>query len=255
MSNEVAVRQDSQVSAETMEKVIAEGDLSKLTPKQRVEYYMSVCDSLGLNWRTRPFDYISLKGKLTLYTKKDATEQLRKAQSVSVPTLEHDLMGDIYVVTAHAVMPSGRTDASTGAVFIGGLKGEDLANAFMKAETKAKRRVTLSICGLGWTDESEIEGIPNAKPARVDLETGEIVDAKPTVTVVTPEANAWTRTAGQLEKMAEHYALTNATILEALGVKALTEYAGSKADAKDAIEQWLSENVTEIEPEPEQLTM
>ena len=27
----------------------------------------------------------------------------------------------------------------------------------MCAETKAKRRVTLSICGLGWLDESEVE--------------------------------------------------------------------------------------------------
>jgi hypothetical protein len=33
----------------------------------------------------------------------------------------------------------------------------------MKCETKAKRRVTLSIVGLGWTDESEIETIPDAQ--------------------------------------------------------------------------------------------
>jgi len=31
----------------------------------------------------------------------------------------------------------------------GALKGEARANAFLKAVTKAKRRVTLSICGLG----------------------------------------------------------------------------------------------------------
>ena len=34
-----------------------------------------------------------------------------------------------------------------------------LANAIMKAETKAKRRVTLSICGLGMLDETELETI------------------------------------------------------------------------------------------------
>ena len=32
----------------------------------------------------------------------------------------------------------------------------------MKAETKAKRRATLSICGLGLLDESEVETIPGA---------------------------------------------------------------------------------------------
>ena len=34
----------------------------------------------------------------------------------------------------------------------------------MKAETKAKRRVTLSICGLGMLDETEVETIPHAYP-------------------------------------------------------------------------------------------
>jgi hypothetical protein len=54
----------------------------------------------------------------------------------------------------------GRTDAAKGAVNISGLKGEALANALMKAETKAKRRATLSICGLGFLDETEVEDIP-----------------------------------------------------------------------------------------------
>ena len=48
---------------------------------------------------------------------------------------------------------------STGAVPIAGLKGEEFANALMKAETKAKRRATLSICGLGVLDETEVETI------------------------------------------------------------------------------------------------
>jgi hypothetical protein len=32
----------------------------------------------------------------------------------------------------------------------------------LKAVTKAKRRVTLSLCGLGMTDESEVDSIPGA---------------------------------------------------------------------------------------------
>jgi hypothetical protein len=46
---------------------------------------------------------------------------------------------------------------------VGGLKGEALANAEMKAVTKAKRRLTLSICGLGWLDETEISTVPDAE--------------------------------------------------------------------------------------------
>jgi hypothetical protein len=43
------------------------------------------------------------------------------------------------------------------------VKGEFRANLIMKAVTKAKRRVTLSICGLGFLDESEVESIADAK--------------------------------------------------------------------------------------------
>jgi hypothetical protein len=37
-----------------------------------------------------------------------------------------------------------------------------------KAVTKAKRRVTLSICGLGMLDESEVASIPGARTSGVD---------------------------------------------------------------------------------------
>jgi hypothetical protein len=73
-------------------------------------------------------------------------------------------MSDIYVVTARAKDRQGREDESTGAVTVGNLRGDALANALMKAETKAKRRVTLSIAGLGWLDETELETIPQSRP-------------------------------------------------------------------------------------------
>src|SRR6185312_3719783 len=41
----------------------------------------------------------------------------------------------------------------------------------MKAETKAKRRVTLSICGLGMLDETEVDSIPDARRVQ-DIDTG-----------------------------------------------------------------------------------
>src|SRR5690606_8779893 len=58
---------------------------------------------------------------------------------------------------------NGRVDSDTGAVPIAGLKGEAKANAILKAITKAKRRVTLSMVGLGMLDESEVETIPGAR--------------------------------------------------------------------------------------------
>ncbi|HDW9236107.1 TPA: hypothetical protein RNC41_001860, partial [Campylobacter coli] len=113
--------------------------------------------SLGLNMLTKPFEYIVLNGKLTLYANKSATDQLRQIRKVSITKTEVAQVGDIYMVTAYAATPDGRTDCDTGALNIKNLGGDNLANAIMKAITKAKRRVTLSICGLGMLDESELD--------------------------------------------------------------------------------------------------
>ena len=180
-----------------IESVVAKGDLAQLTPAERVNYYKAVCDSLGLNALTRPFDYIELNGKLTLYATRGATDQLRKRDSISVRILSREVVDDIYVVTVEATTPDGRADTAIGAVSLvkedgewrtsqsgkryfekSGqwvpLRGDERANAIMKAETKAKRRVTLSIVGLGWLDESEIETVPSARRVSVDMGTGEV---------------------------------------------------------------------------------
>lgn len=147
----------------SIEQALIKGDLAGLTPEQRLNYYKEVCDTVGLNPITKPFEYIELNKKLTLYATKACTEQLRKIHAVSVKISARETHGDVYVVTADARLPSGREDSSTGAVSIKGLNGDALANAYMKAETKAKRRVTLSICGLAFLDETEVETIPDAK--------------------------------------------------------------------------------------------
>jgi hypothetical protein len=125
-----------------------------------VSYYNRVCESLGLNPLTRPFEFINLSGKLVFYARRDCTDQLRNINNVTVRIVSREKLGeDVYVVTAQATLPNGRSDESTGAVPIARLQGETLANALMKAETKAKRRVTLSICGLSVLDESELDGV------------------------------------------------------------------------------------------------
>ena len=159
---------------ELLEKVIIEGDLEKLSAAERMEYYAKVCDSLGLNPLTRPFDYIKLSGKLTLYAKKDATEQLAKMHHVSIKLQPGRSIEGVYLVQATASTEYRSVDA-TGAVPIESLKGEAKANALMKAETKACRRAVLRLVGLGWLDETEVAAVPDAVPVVVDPATGEIV--------------------------------------------------------------------------------
>lgn len=164
------------VDAAIMESVLLGGDLSKLTPEQRVSYYRHVCDSVGLNPLTKPFDYMTLNGKLTLYAKKDATDQLRKINNVSIDDVDIVENETQFLVKVKGHDATGRTDVEIGVVKKTDMQG-NLGNVQMKAVTKAKRRLTLSLCGLGWLDETEVETIRDAKLVTVKMETGEIVDA------------------------------------------------------------------------------
>ncbi|GIP08179.1 hypothetical protein J1TS5_03490 [Paenibacillus macerans] len=173
-----------------MEKVVVQGDLSGLKPEERLIYYTKVCESVGLNPLTKPFDYLRLDGKLVLYAKRDATDQLRKIHKISITIVNRERIGDVYCVTARGTTPDGRTDESIGAVSLSKeekildemrqrkvptgkmlpLTADEMANAIMKAETKAKRRVTLSLAGLGMMDESEIESVQDAERIEINNE-------------------------------------------------------------------------------------
>lgn len=153
-------------SADVIERALGKGDLSQLTAEQRMEYLRCVCESLGLNPLTRPFDFIAGdKGKVMLYARADAARQLARIHAVTLEIVSKEESHDLYVVHVRGTLPATkgghkRTDEDVGVVSLQGKKGDDRANAIMKAITKAKRRVTLSICGLGLLDESEVESVP-----------------------------------------------------------------------------------------------
>lgn len=169
------------LSSEIVHSLVTKGDVSMLTSEQRAEYYIQLCERVGLDPATQPFLPLRLSGKEVFYASKGAAEQLRKLHKISVLIVARERLEDVYYVTARATTPDGRTDESQGAVSIGGLKGENLANAVMKAETKAKRRVTLSIVGLGMLDESELDTIRQDQFERLPAEK---VSERPVATVV-----------------------------------------------------------------------
>jgi hypothetical protein len=158
MSNEIIEK-----SQDIITSLVLNGDIGKMSPDQKVTYYNKFCDSLGLNPMTQPFQIIAFQGKQRLYATKDATEQLRKINGVSVIDQRDKILNDMYIVDVQLQDAKGRIDTGKGVVNIKGMSGDNLANAMMKAETKAKRRGTLSICGLGILDETELETIPEIK--------------------------------------------------------------------------------------------
>ncbi|GAB4333748.1 MAG: hypothetical protein Kow0010_20460 [Dehalococcoidia bacterium] len=114
MTQAVVERTDELASV--VESVVIQGDLARLKPEERVSYYRSVCESLGLNPLTKPFEYLILNSRLTLYARKDATDQLRASRAISVEITGRKFLADagLYVVTARAVAKDGRTDESRG---------------------------------------------------------------------------------------------------------------------------------------------
>ena len=159
--------QDQQASIAN--QLILQGDLSKLSANDKVRYYNGYCERMGLDPFTKPFDILRLNGKEVLYCTRSGTQQLNKLHKVSHTITSRDTNADagVYIVTSKASLPDGRCTESIGAVNIAGLKGEMYANAIMKAETKAKRRATLDLLGLGVLDESEAETIPNASTVAI----------------------------------------------------------------------------------------
>lgn len=171
MSSEKAVAKKEEVkplAAGVIEQVMLRGDLANLNGEQRLSYYNNLCHSLNLNPLTKPFEYMNLNGKLVLYASRSCTDQLRANHKISITITKREEDEHFYKVYAQASTPNGRTDESLGMVSIGGVKGVERANAFLKCETKAKRRVTLSICGLGFLDETEVETVPDAIPVSAE---------------------------------------------------------------------------------------
>jgi len=150
--------------------IVINGDISRLTPQQKVEYYRQFCERLGLDPLSQPFKLLRLNGKEVLYCDRTGAQQLNKLHKVSHEIKARETVSGCYVVTAQASTPDGRKTESIGAVTIDNLRGDALCNAMMKAETKAKRRATLDLLGLGILDETETETILHAQ--KVDAPAG-----------------------------------------------------------------------------------
>lgn len=149
-----------------IESLVIGGDLSGLSNAQRVAYYKYRCEQVGLDPSAKPFDVLKLNGKTVLYANAGCTQQLCQIHGLSPTVTDKTILDGIYVVTSRVTGKDGRVTENMGAVPVGGIKGDMLANAMMKAVTKAHRRTILMHCGLGMLDETEVETIPNARPVR-----------------------------------------------------------------------------------------
>ena len=233
MGTDIAVPPQERGGAELIEKVIIRGDLASLAVAERVKYYFRVCESAGLNPLTRPFEFLMLDGRMVLYARKDAADQLRKAHRVSVEILEQsfDWPNGVLTVRSRATMPDGRYDEALGVVSVvvpekdskgntrkdagEPLKGNNLANAIMKAQTKAARRVTLALCGLGYLDETEIDTIPGAAAVEAEVVRGTEVEERSRQELIRRVLDEADRVGADTKAIVKHFGVTAISFMTA----------------------------------------
>lgn len=157
--HELSTRDESAM----VDSLVTRGDWSGLNPAERARVYTAVCKQHGLNPMSQPFAFLRLNGKEVLYANRGATDQLAAMHHVNRKIIDGPKIVDICgtkvaLCTAEASLPNGRTETATATLPVA-----DPVNLYMKLETKAKRRATLSILGLGMMDEMETETIPGAE--------------------------------------------------------------------------------------------
>ena len=139
------MRVDERTQERVIESLVLRGDLSGLAPKDRARFYVQVCEGLGLNPASNPLAFLRLNGKEILYPTRGATDQLARIHRVNREIIDGpkviDLAGTklVYAV-CRASTPDGRMETAVATVPL-----VDPVNVLMKAETKSKRRATLSV--------------------------------------------------------------------------------------------------------------
>ncbi|MEG4065620.1 hypothetical protein [Microcoleus sp. SVA1_A1] len=140
-------------------------DLSRLSKSKQNQIYTETCDRLGLNPLSFPLDLIKGKNGSTLMINEIGASQLRAKHNISIAVKSHELLPYqetitdpetrtektvtryLAIVTVTATC-GDRTEEATGAVEAFGSMMR--SNAIKKAETQARRRATLAMCGQGW---------------------------------------------------------------------------------------------------------
>ena len=184
-------------SSGILEKIIMENDLSNLNSSQKMTYVKELCAVLSLNPASQPFAFIKFQGALKLYPTKNCAEQLRNQYRISVRILTENFVNDekgepnFYKVTVEGQIGQ-RVDQDVAMLYLFDkynkkLTGQDLGNAVMKTITKAKRRLTLSMCGLSfdktnYNKPNDFDDLDDESfnTVAIDPTTGEVISKEPT---------------------------------------------------------------------------
>jgi hypothetical protein len=165
---------------EILADVVAAGkDTTALSRDHRAAMLTGLARRLGLNPLSNAVMFLKTNGRETLYVTKQGTDQIAAREKLCRETIKGPEVIEIekrrvVFCQVRATHPDGRSEVSTATLLL-----TDPVNDLMKCETKAKRRATLSVCGLGLLAEDEIETIPGARTVPADVLAAPIVVAPP----------------------------------------------------------------------------
>ena len=181
------------------DSVISRGDLSGLSPEQKIAYYRAQCERLGLDPLARPFDLLRLSGKEVLYLTKGGSDQLAMRHKLSRRVVRGPVVEDwsgtkVLVCVVECSTPDGRVEQDMGTVPL-----KDPVNDPLKCLSKARRRCTLALLGAGMLAEDEVDDVPaHAKSPVPPIDPRPAAAAPPTVEVVPVDDGACDDLIGRL---------------------------------------------------------
>lgn len=136
------------------------GSLHLLQPTELAVWLAKLKNYLHLNPFTNSILlYSNPKGELFPYVTKDACAQLRVIREISVTQMSDPIyIPELKTVTVKisGMTKKGRMEMALGSVSLENVVPQEFANHIMWAETKAHRRLTLSLSGLGLLADVEV---------------------------------------------------------------------------------------------------
>lgn len=137
--------------------VAANRDTAGLRPEHRGALLNELARALKLNPLTKPVIFLKTGQGESIYVTRQGADQiaarLRLNRETVVGPEVRDILGvKVFFCQVRVTAPDGRSEMATAT-----LPAVDVLMGLMKVETKAKRRATLSIAGLGMLSEEDAE--------------------------------------------------------------------------------------------------
>lgn len=132
----------------------------------RMRHISNTCEVLKIPTPMNPFQFIEMKGKVVLYATSAAAQLIANANLIStkIKNRDFDDQTNILTILMEATMPNGRSVENFACMYLGGLTGENRANAMMKCITKASRRTIFAMVGLSALDEDDVAEMKKNQP-------------------------------------------------------------------------------------------